>query len=126
MTERNIAIRRILLPRDTNHRGEVFGGAILAEIDLAGAVEARRHTLHDVATVAVKEVQFKQPVRVGDVVTCYTTLLKLGTSSIHVQVEVEASRDGLTSPHAVTAAEVVYVAIQRNEDGSIIKVPLTP
>ena len=59
---RNIAIRRILLPRDTNHRGEIFGGAILAEIDLAGAVEARLHTRHDVATVAVKEVVFKKPV----------------------------------------------------------------
>ena len=64
MTDRYLAIRRILLPRDTNHRGEVFGGAILAEIDLAGAVEARRHTRHDVATVSVKEVVFKHPWRV--------------------------------------------------------------
>lgn len=51
---RNISIRRLLLPKDTNHRGEIFGGAILAEIDLAGAIEARRHTKHDVATMAVK------------------------------------------------------------------------
>jgi acyl-CoA thioesterase YciA len=127
MTEthtRTIAIRRLLLPRDTNHRGEVFGGAILAEIDLAGAVEARRHTKHDVATVAVKEVQFKQPVHVGDVVTFYTSTIKIGTSSIHVRVEVEASRDGEAAPHSVTAAELVYVAVRRNEDGTIEKVPV--
>lgn len=126
MTERNIAIRRLLLPRDTNHRGEVFGGAILAEIDLAGAVEARKHTDHDVATVAVKEVQFKQPVKVGDVVTFFTTVTKIGTSSIHVRVEVEASRDGESAPHSVTAAEVVYVTIARKADGTIEKVPVKP
>ncbi len=124
MSERTIAIRRLLLPRDTNHRGEVFGGAILAEIDLAGAVEARRHTEHDVATVAVKEVQFRKPVQVGDVVTFFTSVTKIGSSSIHVRVEVEASRDGEASPHAVTAAELVYVTIRRNEDGTIEKVPV--
>jgi acyl-CoA thioesterase YciA len=122
---RNIAIRRLLLPRDTNHRGEVFGGAILAEIDLAGAVEARKHTEHDVATVAVKEVQFKRPVQVGDVVTFFTSVTKVGTSSIHIRVEVEASRDGEAAPHSVTAAELVYVTIARKADGTIEKVPVT-
>jgi len=123
---RNIAIRRILLPRDTNHRGEIFGGAILAEIDLAGAVEARKHTLHDVATVAVKEVQFHAPVLVGDVVTFYTSVTKVGTTSIHVRVEVESSRDGKDSPVTVTAAELVYVAIRRNQDGTLTKMKIEP
>lgn len=122
---RNIAIRRILLPRDTNHRGEIFGGAILAEIDLAGAVEARRHTKHDVATVAVKEVNFKRPVNVGEVVTFWTTLVRLGRTSITVKVEVESSPDGSEAPASVTAAEVVYVAIQRDPmTGSITKVEI--
>ncbi len=121
---RTLAIRRLLLPRDTNHRGEVFGGAILAEIDLAGAVEARRHTVHDVATVAVKEVQFVRPVQVGDVVTFFTSLVRIGTSSIHVRVEVEASRDGEGALQSVTVAEVVYVTITRNADGTIAKVPV--
>ena len=111
---RNIAIRRILLPRDTNHRGEIFGGSILAEIDLAGAVEARRHTKHDVATVAVKEVNFKRPVNVGEVVTFWTSLVRLGKTSITVKVEVESSPDGSEAPASVTAAEVVYVAIVRD------------
>jgi len=124
MENRNISIRRILLPRDTNHRGEIFGGAILAEIDLAGAVEARLHTKHDVATMAVKEVVFKSPVKVGEVVTFWTSLIKIGTTSIHVKVEVESSRDGEVVPVSVTAAEVVYVAIARNTDGSIKAVPV--
>lgn len=111
---RNIAVRRILLPRDTNHRGEIFGGSILAEIDLAGAVEARRHTKHDVATVAVKEVNFKRPVNVGEVVTFWTSLVRLGKTSITVKVEVESSPDGSEAPASVTAAEVVYVAIVRD------------
>lgn len=123
-TERNIAIRRILLPRDTNHRGEVFGGAILAEIDLAGAVEARRHTQHDVATMSVKEVVFKRPVKVGEVVTFWTKLVRLGTTSITVTIEVESSPDGQEAPVSVTAAEVVYVAIARNPDGTLTKVPV--
>lgn len=121
---RNIAIRRILLPRDTNHRGEIFGGAILAEIDLAGAVEARKHTTHDVATVAVKEVQFNHPVLVGDVVTFYTSVTKIGNTSIHVRVEVESSRDGKESAVSVTAAELVYVAIRRNADGTLTKMQI--
>lgn len=121
---RNIAIRRILLPRDTNHRGEIFGGAILAEIDLAGAVEARRHTRHDVATRSVKEVKFDHPVRVGEVVTFWTRLVRLGTTSITVSVEVESSVDGSEAQVSVTAAEIVYVAIERQADGTITKVPL--
>lgn len=121
---RNIAIRRILLPRDTNHRGEIFGGAILAEIDLAGAVEARRHTRHDVATRSVKEVKFDHPVRVGEVVTFWTRLVRLGTTSITVSVEVESSVDGSEAQVSVTAAEIVYVAIERQADGTITKVAL--
>lgn len=122
---RNISIRRLLLPRDTNHRGEIFGGAILAEIDLAGAIEARRHTQHDVATMAVKEVVFKSPVQVGDVVTFWTYLIRTGKTSISVGVEVESSRDGNTVPVSVTAAEVVYVAIERDAaTGLTHKVPV--
>lgn len=119
--QRNISIRRLLLPRDTNHRGEIFGGAILAEIDLAGAIEAKRHTPHDVATIAVKEVVFRKPVQVGDVVTFWTSLVRTGKTSITVKVEVESSRNGELAPVSVTAAEVVYVAIEKMNDGTIEK-----
>ena len=119
-----IAIKRILLPRDTNHRGEIFGGAILAEIDLAGAVEARKHTEHDVATVAVKEVEFKKPVKVGDVVTFHTSLVRIGNTSIHVRVEVEASRDGQKDTISVTAAEVVYVTVAQDIENNLRPIPV--
>ena len=125
MSDRHIAIRRILLPRDTNHRGEVFGGALLAEIDLAGAAEARRHTKHDVATRYMNGVEFTRPVKVGDVVTFFTGLVKTGKTSITVKVEVECSRDGTTAPVSVTATEVVYVAIERLPSGEIVKTLLT-
>jgi len=122
--ERNISIRRMLLPRDTNPRGEIFGGALLAEIDLAGAVEARLHTQHDVATRYMNGIEFTAPVKVGDVVTFYTSLVKKGTTSLTIKVEVECSRDGSKASVAVTATEVVYVAIRRKKNGAIEKVPL--
>jgi acyl-CoA thioesterase YciA len=122
--ERHLAIRRILLPRDTNHRGEIFGGAILAEIDLAGAFEARRYTKHDVATIAMKEVVFKKPVKVGDVVSFWTSVVDIGTTSIHVRVEMTASRDGQSDEEHVTAAELVYVAVKKGADGDLHKVPV--
>jgi acyl-CoA thioesterase YciA len=115
----------MLLPKDTNPRGEVFGGAILAEIDLAGAIETRRHTRHDVATRFMNGIEFKRPVAIGDVVTFYTSLVRIGTTSITVRVEVEFSRDGQEAPVAVTATEVVYVAVKRLPDGSITKVPVS-
>lgn len=124
METRNLSLRRMLLPRDTNHRGEIFGGAILAEIDLAGAVEARKHTQWDVATISIKEVVFKHPIKVGEVVSFWTTLTRIGTTSITVQVEVESSPDGSAAPVSVTAAEAVYVTIRRGQDGQIEKVPV--
>jgi acyl-CoA thioesterase YciA len=121
-TERFPAIRRILLPKDTNHHGFVFGGAIMAEIDLAGAVECSRHTDHKVVTVSVKEIEFKQPVRVGEVVTFWTRLVKIGTTSITVRVEVETGLNG--NSVAVTAADVVYVTVEKDQHGDLRKVPV--
>ena len=117
---RHLATRLILLPKDTNAHGTIFGGVILSQIDLAAAVEARRHTLEKIVTVAMKEVEFLEPVYVGDVVSFYTSLLRLGTTSISVQVEVEARR--VSDPQQVvkvTEAVVVYVA----EDDKGRKIP---
>ncbi len=102
----------MLLPKDTNAHGTIFGGVILSQIDLAGAVEARRYTDHSVVTVAMNGVEFKRPVYVGDLVSFYTRLVRLGRTSVRVKVEVEAQR----STHGqeivqVTEAEVVYVAV---------------
>lgn len=124
MTERYIAIRRVLLPKDTNYRGEVFGGAILAEMDLAGAVEARKHTSHDIATVALSNVEFRRPVVIGDVVTFFTTCTRIGKTSIHVHVDVESSRDGGPS-ETFAVADVVYVCVCKGVEGKLTKVNVT-
>jgi acyl-CoA thioesterase YciA len=109
--ERHLAIRVMLLPKDTNAHGTIFGGVILSQIDLAGAVEARRHTEHSVVTVAMNAVEFKQPVYVGDLVSFYTRVMRLGRTSVRVKVEVEAQRSTGGQIVPVTEAEVVYVAV---------------
>ena len=107
------AIRLTLLPRDTNPHGTIFGGIILSYIDMAGAIEARRRTLHErFVTVAMREVIFHEPVFVGDLVSFYCEIVRIGTTSITVRVAVIAERYGGTSARVqVTEAEVVYVAV---------------
>ena len=111
-----VAIRLTMMPRDTNAHGTVFGGVILSYIDVAGGVEAVRHTGHDrFVTVAMKEVIFHEPVFIGDLVSFFAETTKLGNTSISIHVTVEAERFG--SPHGqkvkVTEAEVTYVAINQ-------------
>lgn len=112
---RNAAIRITMMPRDTNAHGTVFGGIILSYIDIAGGVEAVRHTHHDrFVTVAMKEVIFHDPVFVGDLVSFYAQTVKVGGTSITVRVIVEAERFGSHGQSVrVTDAEVVYVAINQ-------------
>jgi acyl-CoA thioesterase YciA len=106
------AIRVVMMPRDTNPMGTIFGGIILSYIDQAGAVEARKNSEKMLVTVAMHEVKFIAPVFVGDLVSFYTETARIGTTSITVRVTVEAWRG--QAPHEtvrVTQAEVVYVAI---------------
>lgn len=114
--KRDAAIRLTMMPRDTNAHGTVFGGIILSYIDVAGGVEAVRHTGHDrFVTVAMKEVIFHEPVFIGDLVSFYAETTKVGKTSIAIHVIVEAERFG--SPKGqkvkVTEAEVIYVAINQ-------------
>jgi acyl-CoA thioesterase YciA len=115
MSERVPAIKVLLLPKDTNALGTIFGGVILSHIDLASAVEARKTAPHRYVTKAMREVEFHEPVFLGDVVNFFTETVRLGRTSITVQVSVEAERWG--SGHGervqVTEAEVVLVAVDR-------------
>jgi acyl-CoA thioesterase YciA len=115
---RNAAIRLTMMPRDTNAHGTIFGGVILSYIDVAGGVEAVRHTGHDrFVTVAMKEVIFHQPVFVGDLVSFYATTTRLGNTSISIKVIVESERFGSRGQSVrVTEAEVVYVAVNQNRE----------
>ncbi len=117
MSDRIPAIKLLLLPKDTNALGTIFGGVILSHIDLASAVEARRHASRTFVTKAMRAVEFLAPVRVGDIVSFYTTPVRLGRTSITVRVSVEAERWGAGHGEAikVTEAEVVLVAV--GEDG---------
>lgn len=106
------AIRVKMLPKDTNEMGTIFGGVILSQIDLAAAVEAGKHTYHRVVTVAMREVVFREPVQVGDVVSFFTQVVKLGRTSITIKVTVEARRHHNPCEHViVTEAEVIFVAV---------------
>src|SRR5256886_14615582 len=99
------AIRIAMLPRDTNSQGTIFGGVILSYIDMAGAIEAHRHTGMDrFVTVAMREVIFHAPVFVGDLVSFYSETLKIGTTSITVRGVVESERYGSGDRKRVTAA----------------------
>ncbi len=115
------AIRVVMMPKDTNALGTIFGGVILNYVDQAGVVEAHRHSNRKLVTVAMHEVKFIAPVLVGDLVSFYTETLKVGATSITVRVTVDAKRG--EPPHQdvrVTQAEVVYVAI--DEKGQPIPV----
>ncbi|HIA02389.1 MAG TPA: acyl-CoA thioesterase [Myxococcales bacterium] len=123
--KRKLAIRVILLPKDTNALGTIFGGVILSQIDLAATVTTRRYTRQRVVTVAMKEVVFHQPVFVGDVVSFYTSLIRIGNTSISVRVEVEAERaTGKAEVVQVTEAEVVYVTVDNDGHKTpLIRIP---
>ena len=109
------AIRVLMMPKDTNALGTIFGGIILSYIDQAGAVEAHRHTAGRLVTVSMREVVFHAPVFVGDLVSFFTETLRLGRTSISVKVTVEAERGYHgTGRVKVTEAEIVYVHVDRN------------
>jgi acyl-CoA thioesterase YciA len=121
MPNRIPAIRVLLLPKDTNAFGTIFGGVILSNIDLASAVEARKLGAHRYVTKAMREVEFHEAVFVGDLVDFYTETIRIGRTSVTVRVLVEAERWGTPPSVAgatghgervkVTEAEVVLVAV---------------
>jgi acyl-CoA thioesterase YciA len=109
------SIRVVMMPKDTNAHGTIFGGVILSYIDQAAAVEAKRHGAPFIVTVAMREVVFHQPVQVGDLVSFYTRLVRIGRTSITVAVEVFAQTgEGLGRRAKVTEAEVTFVNLDRN------------
>ncbi len=112
---REPAIRVIMMPKDTNAHGTIFGGVIMSYIDQAGAVEAKRHGAGFIVTVAMREVVFHEPVYVGDLVSYYTRLVRIGRTSITVSVEVFSQPgEGLGNRVKVTEAEVTYVNLDKN------------
>ncbi len=113
--EKQPALRVVPMPADANQHGDIFGGWIMAQVDIAGGTVAARIARGRVATVAVKEFVFKQPVQIGDVLSFFVELGRIGSTSITVTVEVYAERRP-DDPRVVkvTEASLTYVAIDRD------------
>ena len=116
-------IKIVAMPRDTNPAGNIFGGWILAQIDKAGAVAAREVAPIRVVTISFKEVIFKEPVFVGDLVSCYAKIIGVGKTSIKVKVDVIVqmlNEDNKVVKIPVTSAEVTYVSVDRAGNKRVI------
>jgi len=124
MSERIPAIKVLLLPKDTNALGTVFGGVILSHIDLASAVEARKTASHRYVTKFMREVEFHAPVFVGDLVSFFTETLRIGRTSLTVKVLVEAERWGAGHGERVTVTEAEVVLVAVGTDG--VPIPVRP
>ncbi len=111
MSTQQTALRVVMMPRDTNNYGTIFGGVILSFIDQAGFIEARRHGQHRWVTAAIDHVEFRAPVHTGDVVSFLTTTEATGTTSVKVRICVEAQRFTTGETVPVTEARVTMVAI---------------
>ncbi len=115
LPEKIPTMRVVPMPADLNQHGDVFGGWVMAQVDLAGSIPAMRRARGRVATVSVDSFLFKQPVSVGDIVSLYSEVVRVGRTSITVKVEVFAERnyaDMVTVK--VTEAQLTYVAIDLN------------
>lgn len=123
LPSKHSTLRVVPMPADLNQNGDVFGGWVMAQVDVAGAIPAMRRARGRVATVSVNSFLFKQPVSVGDIVSLYADIVRVGSTSITVRVEVYAERN-YAAPVIVkvTEAELTYVAI----DGSGVKRVLPP
>ena len=110
-----LVLKVIPLPADVNANGDIFGGWVMAQCDLAGSVIPARYARGRMATVAVNEFVFKQPVRLGDLLSFYSSLVRIGRTSITVKVEVFAERIQAQGEYLkVTEAMLTYVAVDAN------------
>ena len=123
--DKELVLKVIPMPGDCNANGDIFGGWVMAHVALAGAVLPARHAKGRMATVAVNEFVFKQPVRVGDILSFFSSVTRIGRTSITVQVEVYAERIANQGEYIkVTQALLTYVAI--DDDGRPRPIPSQP
>lgn len=116
-----LTIRTLAMPADTNPAGDIFGGWVMSQMDIAGAISAVERVKGRVVTVAVEAMTFIAPVKVGDILCVYTTIERVGTTSITVAVEAWARRNRIADRVKVTDGRFVYVAL--GEDGKKMAIP---
>jgi acyl-CoA thioesterase YciA len=115
LPDKQPAIRVAAMPADTNSAGTIFGGWIMSQVDIAGSIAALERARGRVVTVAVNSFEFHQPVFPGDLISCYSDVIKIGKTSITVKVEVYAQRNpGNLETIKVTEAELTFVALDEN------------
>lgn len=123
MPHGEIVIRTIAMPADTNSNGDIFGGWLLSQMDLGGAVAARNLARSRVVTVAIDAMSFVAPVNVGDTVTCYATLQDIGRTSMKIVVEAWAQHHSGEPQQCVTRGLFTYVAIDANGKPQAVRRP---
>jgi acyl-CoA thioesterase YciA len=116
-----ISLQTIAMPADTNWNGDIFGGWLMAQMDLAGAVAARKRAHGRITTVAVESMVFLHPVKIGDVISCYTFIERIGTTSMKIRIEVWETADPCQPTVKLTEGVYTYVAI--DEQGRPRAVP---
>ena len=121
LPKREPTIRVAAMPSDANYTGDIFGGWLMGQVDIAGSIPALHRAKGRVATVAVNSFIFKQPIFVGDIVSFYTKIIKVGTTSITVEVEVYAQRDPAKPVCVkVTEATLTYVAVGEDRKPRVV------
>ena len=116
-----LVLQTLALPRDTNSNGDIFGGWLMSQMDLAGAIAAREIAQGRVTTVATGNMAFLRPVHIGSRVSCYCEVMEIGRASVKTLIEVWVKQCDQKSPQKVTEAEFVYVAI--DDQGSTRRIP---
>lgn len=125
LTEMQLLLRTVAMPADTNANGDIFGGWLMSQMDLAGGILAKKISRGRTVTIAVDQIVFHKPVKVGDVVCCYGCVQKSGTTSATIELEVWVNpilREGDKERMQVTSAHFTYVAVDENGQ----KRPLPP
>ncbi len=117
-----LTLQTVPMPADTNSNGDIFGGWVLSQMDIAGGVAAHRRCKGRTATVAINAMRFHAPVLVGDLFTVYTQIARTGTTSVTIHVEAWVQRHNAETHLKVTEADFTFVAIER----SGVKRPLPP
>lgn len=113
--ERHLAIRIMATPADTNSAGDIFGGWLMSQVDIAGSIIARRRANGRIVTVAVNSFEFRQPVFVGDLISCYAEVTRIRNTSLSINVKVFAERQKETHEVIfVTEADLTYVAVDEH------------
>ena len=118
--DKDPTLRVVPMPSDANYSGDIFGGWIMSQVDIAGSIPAAQLAKGRIVTIAVNSFLFKQPVMIGDLVSFYADVVKVGNTSITVDVEVFAQRRSLHEIVKVTEATLTYVAVDENRKPRLI------